>query len=110
MENNTRQTSAAPTQFMVWIRNDNKIVITTFKLLEEQLGFKPMAASIGCNTPNFDTRNTDARIIYNEGVSWGPVKHCAAGVHEWGHQRGFAHTNETYRIMRYPLYLEFPYC
>jgi hypothetical protein len=111
MENNTRQTSAAYTQKMRWVANNGAVNVTTFKKLRQQLGYNTGAVSIGCNSVNYgDATNPDARIIYNESINWGTKRHCVTGAHEWGHQRGFTHNNQTYRIMRAPLYLDFPWC
>jgi hypothetical protein len=110
MENNTRQTSAPRTQFMVWFKDDGQIFISTFKRLEEMYGGTIAAVSVGCNSPGQGTINSDPRIIYNSSLSWGKVGHCIAGTHEWGHQRGFGHGNQKFRIMQYPPYVDFPWC
>jgi len=113
MENNTRQTSAAYTQKMRWRANNGVVKVTTFKKLRQETegGYTPGAVSIGCNSTNYgDATNPDARIIYNEYIDWGRTRHCVIGTHEWGHQRGFTHNNQTFRIMRSPLYLDFSPC
>ena len=77
---------------------------------EQQNGYEVAAIAVGCNSPGYGKTNSDARVVPNEAIAWGSKKHCVAETREWGHLRGFGHGNQTYRIMRYPPYLEFPYC
>jgi hypothetical protein len=109
MANNTRQTSASPSQKMRFYDNQGRLIVTSFNRIQKIQGLTG-AVSIGCASPAIGSANNpDARIVYNEGIFWGLKSHCLAGVHEFGHQSGLEHFQFA-SIMNVPLPSNFAPC